>query len=557
MKCSQCRFLVRFMFSPPKSRLFLFVLLLQCFYGLAVAAPAPKPPAAPEETHTTIIPFDYDPVLMPYIVAQASINGQSPLPFVVDTGAEGGALFIEPWAAQKLDLPRLTTLKDLNLPGQGQKTFTGTLLKSFKVLGSQKGNDFNFNTTFVTEEKLKKFKQRSPFQVVDVVGFTGEYYHGPQQAGIIPSLLLGLPSEICQIDFQHKLITITLKTKNWKPPVGSIAIPLHQDASTGDLYNFAVTWTAGKTIDFSLDTGSPNNFVSKLAALPLPNAQSVQSVWTKADRKGTYDEVLLPQLRIGDLAEPNVALSEIDPVLATGAPNILGLDFFSRFFITLDLFDHKMYLKRRADYARLIVPEGQSEVRLEKNGTQYTAAWVDPSSPAAQAGLHTGDQVEKIDGQSLQELPQYVAQALLDGLELSPVTLGVQTVAGKETISFLRSRKFIGRRHALLGVSLDWFQGNLLVSGVTPGSPLDGTLKYGDDFYSINGQLVSKMTMNEAFQQLERPDVTLQVWRDTDKTWQEVHIAPLPNQTQVIVGPPPVGFRYFFYDRAGWTAVPK
>jgi hypothetical protein len=77
------------------------------------------------------------------------------------------------------------------------------------------------------------------------------------------------------------------------------------------------------------------------------------------------------------------------------------------------------------------------------------------------------------------------------------------------------------------------------------------------DIYSLNDQLVSKMTMDEAFQQLERPDLVLQVWRSLDKTWQEVHIAPLPAQTQVIAEPLPAVNNYTFDSKIGWTIAPK
>lgn len=218
----------------------------------------------------------------------------------------------------------------------------------------------------------------------------------------------------------------------------------------------------------------------------------------------------------------------------------------------------KMYLERRSDYAQQIAPEGKSGVRLEKRLAQSIVAWVEPGSPAEQAGVHAGDQVKDVDGQPIAGLPLPTAQDWLDGLQGTATKLDLQTVAGKNiTVSFARSKKFVGRRHALLGVSLDWVQGHLMVSGVTAGSLLEHTLKWDDEIYFINAQPVAKMTMDEAFQQLERPDLALQVWRSSDKTWPELHLAPLPTQTQVLVGPPPAGKRYFFYSNAGWTVVPN
>lgn len=59
-------------------------MLCAIFCGFAPAAPAPKLSDAllnhksSEQPHIARIPFDYDPILMPYIVVQASINGQPP-----------------------------------------------------------------------------------------------------------------------------------------------------------------------------------------------------------------------------------------------------------------------------------------------------------------------------------------------------------------------------------------------------------------------------------------------------------------------------------------------
>jgi hypothetical protein len=538
-------------------RLLLLVLLLQCLCGLAVAAPNPKPSAAPAKTYTTVIPFDYDPVLMPYIVVQASINGQPPLPFIVDTGAAHHYLDIEPWAAKTLGLPALRLSKSQFVKGQGQKTVTCTLVKSLKVVGLGQNNDFtiNFNNEFYDTKAGQQ--SDTPFQIVSILSWFSNSFRGAQPAGIISLDTIQLPKMKWQIDFQHKNLILIQQKKAWMPSPGSVAVPLRQDASSG-LYYITAALAPNISLDFAIDTGSPTTNVQNLDALPLPNAQWAQGIYPAPDRYHWYDTVLLPHLQLAGLAEPNVPLYTTSAANATGSANLIGLNFLSRFLVTFDPTANKMYLARRTDYMQQIVPRGQVEVRLEKRGAQYDAAWVNPSSPAVLAGLHTGDQIERVDGKSLQAVPQYAAQNLLDGFEGTTARLTLLTTTGKESeISFTRSKWFSRRRHALIGVSLDWFQGNLLVSGVTPGSPLDHFLKWNNDLYSINGEPVAKMTMDEAFQKLDRPDLVLQVWSYEDKTWQEVHIAALPAQTQVIAGPVPAVNRYAFDSKTGWTLVSK
>ena len=523
-------------------------------------APVPKPSAPPahgkpsERTYIAQVPFNYDPILMPYVVVQVSVNGQTPLPFVVDTGSVGTLLYIEPWAARKLNLPLLATNRDQLLPGQGQKTLTYTLLNTLKIVGSDKDNGLNLTIGPPTEEEAKWGDHQ--FQIVSIFDFISDSYQGPQPAGIVSCHLLSAPGMACQLDFQRKLLLFISTAEGWKPAAGSVVIPMHYDVLP-HLYSLSITLGTGYAREFALDTGSPTTRVHDMAALPLPNAQSVKDVSIYADRQRTYDTVLLPQLHLGDLVEPDLTLQETPEATLTGSANTLGLDFLSRFLVTLDLAKNKMYLERRSDYARQIVPQGRAGVRLEKRAGQYVAAWVEPGSPAEQAGVRIGDQIKRVDGQTLEALPLFTAQTLLDRFQGTSAKLEVQTAAGKEiALSFVRSKRFFGRRHALLGVSLDWFRGELVVSGMTAGSPLEHALKWSDEFYFINDQPVAKMTMDDAFQQLERPDLALQVWRASDKTWQELHLAPLPAQTQVLAGPLPAVSHYSFDRRTGWTATP-
>lgn len=540
----------------------LLVTAIMCavFCDLVSAAQAPKqivPPAhgkTVKQKHSIEIPFDYDRISMPCIVVQASINGHPPLPFVVDTGSFNFLLSVEPWAAKKLDLPLLTTNDNQSVPGQGQKTLTNTIVKTVRILGIDGDNNCTFNLT--AENKGGTKKGDTPFQIVGILDGWGDSYRRPQPAGIIPLDLLRLPRMIWQIDFQRKVLVFIQKTKEWKPAAGSFVVPLNENSSSECCLTHAVL-PMGKTLDFMVDTGSPGTSMQNMAVLPILEDQSAKEAGDDPNRKLLNDVILLPRFQIGDLIEPNVAVRETSAASATSSANILGMDFLSRFLVTLDLAENKMYLKRRSDYALQAAPEATSRVRLEKRADQYDVAWIEPVSPAYAAGLRVGDRVKQVDGQPLDILPFPAARGLLDGFEGTTAKLKVRTVEGKEVAySFSRSKKFLGRRHALLGVSLDWVQGNLMVSGVTTGSPLEHTLKWGDDLYSINDQPVAKMTMDKAFQHLERPDLALQVWRDADKTWQELHLAPLPLQTQVLVGPLPAVSRYSFGSKTGWTPAP-
>lgn len=479
------------------------------------------------------------------------------MPFVVDTGATGTALFVEPWAAKKLHLQSSDAVKNDLLPGQGYKTMMDSVVETLQIVGVNKSS----NITYTAKSNKKDDLKDSGFTavVVDVLSPFSSFSKGPQPAGAIAAGLLSIPGCVFQIDFRQKSLTLIQKTKEWHPAVSAHVVPLTNAAKSEYASGFYVTLTLaeGDARKFLIDTGSPSTQMQSPAALPASSIRSAKELGDNTDRKCLHDVILLHQLQIGDLVEPDVSMHETSSLAIASSANIVGLDFLSRFVVTLDFRENKMYLERRPDYARKVVPPGQAGVRLEKRAGKYVAAWVELGSSAERAGMRAGDQIEQVDGEPLADIPRPAAQDLLDGSEGTTAKADVRDAQGRNAvISFVRSKKFFGRRHALLGVSLDWVQGHLMVSGMTPGGPLEHTLKWGDDFYFVNGVSVAKMTMDEAFQQLERPDMSLQVWRDMDKTWQELHIAPLPTQTQVLTGPLPAVNRYSFNATTGWTAAP-
>lgn len=56
-----------------------------------------------DEAQGRVIPFQYDPITCPYPVIQISIDGKPPLPFIVDTGTNV-PLTLDPWAVKALGL---------------------------------------------------------------------------------------------------------------------------------------------------------------------------------------------------------------------------------------------------------------------------------------------------------------------------------------------------------------------------------------------------------------------------------------------------------------------
>src|SRR5579871_1993919 len=75
------------------------------------------------------IPFTYDPVLQPFLVIQIGINGEAPLPFLVDTGLNLPML-IDAQAAGKL---KLHPSKERLTPTPGTVSYARTDLKRVEL----------------------------------------------------------------------------------------------------------------------------------------------------------------------------------------------------------------------------------------------------------------------------------------------------------------------------------------------------------------------------------------------------------------------------------------
>ena len=68
-----------------------------------------------DEKQGKVVPLLYDPVITPFPVIQVSINGKPPLPFIVDTGTNS-PLLLNPWAAARLGLKQQPQMGKGNEP---------------------------------------------------------------------------------------------------------------------------------------------------------------------------------------------------------------------------------------------------------------------------------------------------------------------------------------------------------------------------------------------------------------------------------------------------------
>lgn len=128
-------------------------------------------------------------------------------------------------------------------------------------------------------------------------------------------------------------------------------------------------------------------------------------------RLGTYyisQTLLLPKIRVGNAIVYDFEASNL-PVhtLCT-----LGNDFLSCFRVTVDFPHRQMFLEREVD--RPYHLQGWVGVGLKPDGNDFRVRALEPGSPAAAAGLQTGDKILSVDGHPLQGLSVEAAKTLRD-----------------------------------------------------------------------------------------------------------------------------------------------
>jgi hypothetical protein len=107
-------------------------------------------------------------------------------------------------------------------------------------------------------------------------------------------------------------------------------------------------------------------------------------------------------LRTGRLAAP-VSLgsfSHDELLIRAGSASSLGLEYFRRFVVTIDVGNGCLYLRKGRNYSFREYPE-MSGIHMRLIDGKVIVEVVDPGSPAALAGVCAGDALLQIDGTSI------------------------------------------------------------------------------------------------------------------------------------------------------------
>ena len=477
----------------------------------------------------TSIQFTIDPVSH-FLIIPVQINGQEPLPFMVDTGVDQPVI-IEKWAAEKL---RIVPTENTKAISPGNQKFPLVSLRSLLIR----------STTPATDSKYTDV----PASIGDV---NLSDYGAPQIAGV-----LGLPlffKLVMQLDFSQHVMYLYLPGRMDRTQLEPNAaflkliqpdetearysvswpVQLSNDVTTSKDdggYEHTVTSTSTDTYNLWLDTGAdvsclPGTVISSLHPVGMTAAQTLT-------QGGLLKSTLafIPYLRVADYVVPNLLVTRSNPESEVIAANTLGIDILRHFRVTFDFPNKELILDKFVQDSSTGIP-GTTGIRLEKRGTDFFVYRILNHSPSEKTSVHVGDQIIQIDGQTLSGYSEQVAQKTLDGDAGAVAELLVRSASANQTyIAVQRISRFDSSLYPSYGFQVGQRVSDkaILVGNILCSSPAwEAGLQAGDEISEVNGAAVK--SYSQAEDQLSvwpKMRITLIVQRQGEKHTIQINTLP-------------------------------
>lgn len=433
-----------------------------------------------------ILPFIMDDQYGRIPIVSVCINGSKPLYFIFDTGSTStstGCMCIEPWAAKELKLTAQAGFDDRE-PSLSKETYTTSLRKVEWV--EENKQLFNANCTSALVFRVAKLSHiAAPHRV----------------AGILCAEMF--KNMTVRFNFASKIIS--LFPYNHKPihtPDG-VNISLRRDSDFPVLLLAKLKLDNFVTTDFMVDTGSAYLEILPQVAFLVPNLQISRDVSSAVSIKGEENviSVLLPSIDIGTISEPSV-LGKVNNI---SNYCLLGVNFLSRFIVTIDYPNNILTLQRAPNYAQVASLNGSVGFDVGEQNSKAIAKKVDGDYPAYSLGVRPGDVILAVDGVSVINKKIDFIQKLLRGKVESTVKVVFQRKEDKPySVTITRKSTYVSSdREAGLGLDVNTQEVNglltkVIVYNVVPGSSSNkGGLLPNDEIIAVNSVSIIGMPPSE------------------------------------------------------------
>lgn len=355
-------------------RTLLFVLVWGCpadvFAGLFRRDP-PRPGKTSMDEPFVVLPAQ---IISHYIIVTAKWDRRGPYNFLIDTG--GSVSLVSPTLAKRYGVPVRDSLTGKN-QGVTVRSASGetAVLDSISLKRLELG-EVVFESVPALVYDCSELSVHLGIRIDGILGFpmfrevllTLDYPHSRVVMARLNSASALLPGSTLPISSESKAPIISLKTGNQS----FIAL---------------------------LDTGSDCTLRLNPLGLGLPYAQSPRPgaivTTLTGDRRQTLAR-LDTDLHLGDyvLSKPDVELT--DELSAVGGAVL------SQFSVTFDQ-EHNTVTFYRPDHTPLgFPPRRSSGISVSKAGAYWRIVGVIPDSPAAKAGVETGDLITRINDEPVE-----------------------------------------------------------------------------------------------------------------------------------------------------------
>ena len=346
------------------------------------------------------IPFDN---ANRHIGFQARVNGRDGMRIVLDTGAGGSVLD----AGQA---------ESLGLEAKGEQHALGS---GGVVVGSTvEGVDVSLPGIELIDQTM------STLPLSAIAGQSGKPMDG----------ILGYPllsRLVVQVDYPNKCVSF-FEPEGYRHEGRGVSLPLTFKQNL-PYVKARVVLPDGRSISgkFSVDTGASSVVILSPEAVEREGVKSSlgKTMSVQARGVGGPTEVSLARvakLELGgiSLAEPIVALQPPGPgrISAEGTIGNIGGGVWNRFKVTFDYPRKRMFLEAGPDVAKPFEADmsGLSLASTAPDFRRVLVARVLDGSPALEAGIQVGDEIETVDGKPAAEigLPTLRERLRTDGQDL-------------------------------------------------------------------------------------------------------------------------------------------
>ena len=284
-------------------------------------------------------------------------------------------------------------------------------------------------------------------------------------------------------------------------------LPLQRELN---IYSVRLPLLHSSPLPLFVDTGSPYILLPPEIVTEL-HPEKTPPVFDVANLAGETFEVqafLLPQFKIGNIQEPQVV---VYATKGLPVPAILGMNFLSRFRVTLDLRHRQMWLERASDYhKRLTLPGLPCILATEQEGLIVDVL---SGCAAEKAGIQKGDKILRVDGQEVKTLSFSSLSTLLNGLAGTQAEIIVERArVQKPPIRFIRQSLFAMPNGRGSGVGINAGMsptGKLLITAIERHSPAEeAELQTGDEIVAVNGFKVGTASLERIIAETKQPEGT-------------------------------------------------